>query len=303
MYRYKNLLIGLSMSDQDESLIRYSGKISHMAKSENVYFCHVKTGEEIPDELAKSFPQLSEPESDDLKNKMDESIAKYFNGFEKTKMTTEIIEGKRLYNFLHFIREKNIDLVIVGRKEKEKSNGSLSERLARKAPCSVLIIPEKSQIKIDKILVALDFSDHAADALDVALAFADAAGSSEIVCLHVYQVPLGYYKTGKSYDEFAKILKNNAQKEYEQFMQNIETRGLKITPLFKLDKNTADAFHKVIKEEHIDLISIGCRGRSASAAILLGSLTERLIWTSQVPVVAVKKKGSGMHLVEALLNL
>jgi nucleotide-binding universal stress UspA family protein len=49
------------------------------------------------------------------------------------------------------------------------------------------------------------------------------------------------------------------------------------------------------------LIVIGAKGRSLSALVLLGSVTEKLIETTPAPVLAVKKKGAGMGFLEALL--
>jgi len=192
---------------------------------------------------------------------------------------------------------------LIGRKGAGKSTRNLSERLVRKAPCSVLIVPEESDYEISRILVATDFSEHSVNAMDVAAAFASAAGNAEIVCLHIYQVPIGYYETGKSYHEFADIMKKNAEKEYAHFIQNIDTKGVTIRPIYKQSKKPVEAIKEVVKDEKIDLMSLGSRGRSASAAVLLGSITEHLICQCEVPIVAVKKKGDGMHFIEALLHL
>ena len=112
----------------------------------------------------------------------------------------------------------DIDLVVMSRKPLEKSSGKLSEKLTRKAPCSVLMIPEGNESKITKVAVAVDFSEHSADAMDVGIAFASAASIAEIVCLHVYNVPSGYYKTGKCYEQFAEVMKKNAEQNYQEFI-------------------------------------------------------------------------------------
>jgi len=56
-----------------------------------------------------------------------------------------------------------------------------------------------------------DFLENSVDALEVAAACASASGILEIRCLRVYHVPMGYYKTGKSYGEFATIMKGHAE--------------------------------------------------------------------------------------------
>ncbi|MFC1891768.1 universal stress protein [Thermodesulfobacteriota bacterium] len=302
MYRYRNMLIGLKLDEQDESVIRYSGMISRMAQSKNAYFIHVDKHDEIPDEIKEEYPQLADSFSKKEKEQMDETIKKYFNGYSETRIISEIIHGKPVITFIDSIKDKDIDLVIYGHRKDKKSDIKISERLARKAPCSVLLLPEFPENKIEKLLVASDFSENSMNALNVAIAFAEAVKATEIICLHVYRVPGGYYKTGKSLEEFADIMKKNAIREYEEFIGQIDVKGLNIKPLFINNKDTEEAIHSVIDNNNIDLICIGSRGRSASSAILLGSLTEKLIWTSPIPVIAVKKKGEGMHFLDALLN-
>jgi len=48
---------------------------------------------------------------------------------------------------------------------------------------------------------------------------------------------------------------------------------------------------------------MGARGRKAGAGVLLGSTTEHLIKTTTVPLLAVKEKGAGMGLLDAILKL
>ena len=58
-----------------------------------------------------------------------------------------------------------------------------------------------------------------------------------------------------------------------------------------------------IKEHERYLVVIGARGRSAAAGVLLGSVAEHLIHTTTLPLLAVKKKGTGRSILDALLKL
>ncbi|MFY9941798.1 MAG: hypothetical protein WAK57_06455 [Desulfobacterales bacterium] len=59
-----------------------------------------------------------------------------------------------------------------------------------------------------------------------------ASGIKEIYCLHVYSVPIGFYKTGKSYEEFAEIMKGHAQRDYMEFIKKADLKGLTAVPPF-----------------------------------------------------------------------
>jgi nucleotide-binding universal stress UspA family protein len=299
MYRYKRILVPFELGDHDIELVRYVSMITRMAKSEKVYFVHVLKNLEIPESIRKEYPQIIIPVDEYAKAQMKELVELNYDGCKDTQFEFEVAEGDHLANLLRLVRIKLIDLVVVGRKRK---TGKLSKQLARKAPCSVLIFPEENRTKLTRILVATDFSKHAKNALDVALAFASASGIKELLCMHAYEVPLGYHKTGKSYEDFAEIMKGNAVKDFQEFSGTVETKGVELKPVFVLDKKTDHAVCETIDKESIDLLVLGSRGRSTNVALLLGSLTEKLIDETNVPLIAVKEKGDGLNLVDALLE-
>ncbi|MBN2012542.1 universal stress protein [candidate division KSB1 bacterium] len=304
MYRYKNLLVGLKLDKHDIPIIQYAAKISRMAKSDNVYFLHVLTKEEIPESIRASYPGLVIDKATEIEEQMMNLVEANFNGDEKSNIHFKIVEGKRLFTFLSYIRDYDIDVVLAGRQDNKNSETVFPERLARKAPCSVLIIPSTSEISIKKVMVACDFSEQSLDALDVAIAFAKAVGLNEVICTHIYQLPLGYYKTGKTREEFSEIMFRNAEQEFKSFIKRADLKDLSVKSIIEESNGKmASSLAQVMEREKVDLLTIGSRGRSASAAILLGSLTEHLLWTSQVPIIAVKKKGANMQLIEALLNI
>ena len=178
----------------------------------------------------------------------------------------------------------------------------LPERLARKAPCSVLIVPEKSKPEIKNILVGVDFSEHSVNAFEEAMAFAGAIPGSVIHCLHAFRVPMEYYKTGLSFAQFAADIEEHAQESYQELVNRFDLEGLDVRPLFVLDNQPSHAIRQAAKSCQADLIITGARGRSSPAAWVLGSVTEQLIWNADIPVLAVKRKGAGMSLLRALLS-
>ena len=304
MYRYKRLLVGISFVNQDGSSIRYAALISRMAKSEKIIFLHVASTLDIPEDLLAEYPDLFEPIDEYAKREMEALAKEYFDGHPDTQIEYEVVEGSPLIEFLRRAKEEEIDLIVMRKRRKPTASGTLFEKLARKAPCSVLFVPEGSKAWFTNILVPVDFSENSVDATDVAVGIASAsAGIQGIHCLHVYRVPIGYSKTGKSYKQFAEIMKGHAERDYQAFIKKIDLKGLSLTPIFKLNKREYKGIEEAIKEHQISLLVIGARGRSAAAGILLGSVTEHLIRTTTVPLLAIKKKGTGMGLLDALLKL
>lgn len=304
MYRFKRLLVGISFANQDGASIRYAAMISRLAKSEKVLFLHVASRVDVPEDLLKEYPDLFQPVDEYARAEMEELVHKYFDGHPDTRISYEVVEGSPLIEFLRKAKKEDIDLIVMRKRREPTAKGTLFEKLARKAPCSVLFVPEGSKAWFTNILVPVDFSDNSFDAMETAVAIGLAAtGINEINCLHVYSVPMGYYKTGKSYEQFAEIMKGHAEKHYVDFINKVDLKGLTVVPIFKLEKKEYRGIEEVIEERGISLVVIGARGRKAGAGVLLGSVTEHLIEATTIPLIAVKKKGTGMSLLDALLKL
>lgn len=304
MYRYKRLLVGISLNDQDGASIRYASMISRLAKSEQITFLHVANTTEIDEEVCEIYPELMRSCDGSTTQEIENLVKKYYDGHPDTRINCEAVEGSPLIELLKRSKQEEIDLIVMRKRVGDKSSGTLVTKLARRAPCSVLFVPEKSKAWYKNILVPIDFSKNSEDAIDVAIAFAQASGINEIECLHVYSVPPGFYKTGKSYEQFAEIMKGHAEKKYEEFIKKIDLKGISAVPKFRLDdKDSRGIWEEMLEKREVHLLIMGARGRKAGVGVLLGSVTEHLIKTTTVPLLAVKEKGTGMSLLDAILKL
>jgi len=311
MYRFKNLMVGLTVGDRDRAKIRYAGLVSWLASSEKITFGHVVSSAELPDK-AHLNPEILEQIRSGTNHSMEALVDKYYDGRPGAKLEYEVFFEKPLIeiDILRQFKEREIELVVIGRISGEfTSKETLPVKLTRKAPCSVLYVPEESepqrmQPEEINIVVPIDFSENSMDALELARDFAAAHEVPRITCLHVYDVPLGYYKRGKSYEEFSAIMKSNAEKRYEEFIREMDLKGVVVSFITRrLDKKAHKAINEIVHEHDIDLIVIGSRGREAAARFLLESVTEQLIRMTTVPLLSVRRKGKGMSFFEALLKL
>lgn len=304
MYRYKKLMVCLNLDEHDRYLVKYSGFISRMTKSEEVLFVYVYDSFDIPEEIRKIYPQLDSPPEAMVKKQMQKSVDEHFNGHEGTAVTFKAMEGPQLGMLISCTKSYDIDLLIVGHHPNDSAAVIwLPEKLARKAFCSVLFIPNNTTVYFDKILVAADFSDHSLNALDVGSGLAKAANLDHLYILNNYQVPAGHHKTGKTYEEFADIMLENAKSKLRLALSKVDLKSVGIKPVFKKDKNVVNSIRKFSESLGDALIVVGARGRSGNiAAILLGSITEGLIRTTHKPLLAVKEKGQGLNILEAFTS-
>jgi nucleotide-binding universal stress UspA family protein len=302
MIKFHNFLVGLNLGNLDKTIIPYSEMLYKTLGGKKIWFVHVTRNFAIPPMVFEYYPETTLPDNNELLEKMRMELTEYTEEQIAQFANLDVLEGEPLNIFLEQIKQYEIDLLIVGRKKNDKETRQLPLKLTRQAPCSVCVVPEDSSPKLSKILVPIDFSECSAKALNTAIDLAKTNHIKEIIALNVYNVPTGYHYSGKSYEEFAEIMKKNAVSEYQQFLHDIDTKGVLIHMHYRLHKNPALAIKHFATENNIDLIITGARGRTASAAIILGSVTEQLISTTEIPLFAVKDHEKAMGLLKALFD-
>ena len=291
------------MESEDETVLQYASMICQVVQPEVVHFMHIAETLDLPNELFDESGRQSLVAS--YREILAQRVGAQFKASEGSAIEFQVSEGGPLVEMLHGAKTNDIDLIIVGYRHKAEGGSKLPERLARKAPCSVLVVPEGTQPTIENMLVATDFSDHSADALNAAIAFGSSSGINELICLHIYAVPPAHYKIGKTFDEFDAIMRSHAAENYERFIAGIDLKGLTVRPVFTHKKKPGYGILEIAKEEQADLVIIGAQGRTTSAVMLLGSVAQRVITHTETPVLAVKKKGaeSTMRFLEAFFRI
>lgn len=208
---------------------------------------------------------------------------------------------------LEMAQKASTDLIIVGQKRTLSGGGVTTVRLARRASCNLLIVPENATPAVNKFLVPIDFSNYSKLALEQTIDFAvKTGGTAEIICQNVYNVPAGYHYTGKSFEEFAEIMRKNAQEAFQKFSKKIDPRGIKITDMYSLDvnDNLASDIYDLADKVKPDFIIIGAKGRTAAAALFLGSLAEKIVHDHMnYPLLVVRFKGKNAGLIETLREI
>jgi len=307
MYPIKKVIIGLDLSELDQTMVAFADFLSKTSAVEDVYFVNVIKNLHIPKDVLKEFPDMVDNAIKERKQDMEKKFERFTSGDYKANFHFSVLTGKIADSILKFTKEKDIDLIVMGRREKAEQSGALSQRLARRAACSLLIIPEGTSPEMDKILVPSDFSDYSKLALEEAINMAKSnANTCEITVQNVYTVPTGYHYTGKTFEEFSLVMKKNAAKNYKKFISKIDTKDVKINTVYSQDVNedvTTDMISKA-HEINANAIIVGAKGRTATTAFFLGSIAERLIQLdNDIPLMIVRPKGKNAGFLEFLKEL
>jgi nucleotide-binding universal stress UspA family protein len=301
---FSKAMIGLDLTEMDDILIKKTAVFIKFLGIEKCYFIHVAKNLEIPADILAQYPDLSAPVDENLEAMFKNKLKEY-NFPEEIETEVCVEEGNHpLDTFLRWAKIKDVDLIIMGRKETLPGKGVLADGLAKKAPCSVLLVQEKRPVKFPKkILIPTDFSNYNHIIYEFAELISDHL-NAELVPMHIYQVPHGYSKTGKSYEEFAQIMKENGKADFKKFVSRHNHPELECEMVLSDNEDPGTVILNFARKIEADMILLGSRGRTPSAAILLGSTAEKLIQANKyLPMLIFKNKGQTMGFFDALLRI
>lgn len=289
MHRFRHLAVGLDRTAADEGLIRYAAMICGLGSVQDVRFVHV---------LAQAGDRQSVQEHARVQAELKAAVETQFAMVKPAvQPACDVLDGPLTDRLLAYVAEQHVDLLLVGHGRGHSGRRALARRLAMKSPCSVWMAPQDSPATLSKILVPIDFSEHAADTMRVACSMARLSGASHCFGLHVY-----FNEAVVTYEGYDAVLRGHEEEAWRKFIAPIDCQGVAVTPLFEESANVASAIGRVAEREGADLIVMGTRGRSRSASILLGSVTEEMIIDTKVPLLAVKHFGARMSVLQALLD-
>lgn len=299
MNRYKTVVTPISLAPGSQLIVQWAAKVAQLAQAEQVVFVHPMDIGDIPEKAKEKYPWLAAPLGQQAINEMKSLVENSWDGPAHTKIGYRALDrSSQALAVLEVVVESSADLVIVSR---ENFGNDLAIRLARKSPCSVMVIPKDSPCRINSVLVPTDFSKHSEHALDVACAFAIAGGLQAIESVHVFNVGRSAHRVTIPEEELQRITLEYAEQQHKEFLTNVDTKGLQINCKQVCHLISAHAICYEAQNLGCDLIVVGCRGKDTVTALLLGSNAEDLLRLSPVPVIAAKVKGSGLQLLEALL--
>ncbi|MFA5556187.1 MAG: universal stress protein [Flavobacteriaceae bacterium] len=142
-----------------------------------------------------------------------------------------------------------------------------------------------------KILVPTDFSEHAEFALKAAAQIAK-KNNGEIILLHMLELPSQVVdkvagRTGDVPEIMFFIQKT--REHFEKIKNSSFLDGIPVTEAVQFER----AFEGIIqasKGHNVDLVVMGSHGTSGVQGFFVGSNTEKVVRTSDIPVLVVKKE-------------
>jgi nucleotide-binding universal stress UspA family protein len=150
---------------------------------------------------------------------------------------------------------------------------------------------------IKKILVPVDYSECSRAALAFAAELARKDGA-ELDVVHAWDRPtyvsdaVMVRHPGGETHSLIEMIRENAQRDMKEFLS-----GSKLPPGLRIETrmiagNPAAKILQELERGHHDIVVVGTHGRTGLKHMLLGSVAEKIVRLSPVPVVAVPQPKS-----------
>jgi nucleotide-binding universal stress UspA family protein len=149
--------------------------------------------------------------------------------------------------------------------------------------------------RINKILVAIAFSKYAPDIFNFAAQLATDLDAQLVVAnvINIRDVEaissvesLGY---SVSTDDYKKDVTKERKSQLGELAGKISFPKEKMHTIIKVG-HPFDALLKIIEEESVDMVVMGTKGRTDLEYVMLGSVADKMLRHSPVPVVSFRKK-------------
>lgn len=195
---------------------------------------------------------------------------------------TILAQGAALTALSELVETRQIDLLVMGVRGahfvRELLLGSTTERVLRKSRRPLLAVKQRPHSSYRRVLAPVDFSEHAAAAVNAAYAWLPDA---DFVLLNAFEVELeSTFRLAGMDDnqihEYRIQARDAAQQAMEVFISKLQVPAHKLTRQFVHGTATL----RIIEHEQTmdaDLIVMGKHGQSVMEELLLGSVTKHVL--------------------------
>ena len=285
-----SIIVGAEGSARSEDAVAFARRIAE-ASGAQITLAGVYPYEDHPSRLASNAFR------DYLRDDAQTTLDRLQDGLDGAGdvATVAIADVSPARALQELAEREGADLIVLGSSHRGKLGrvlaGTTAERLLHGAPCPVAVVPQGfntgADTPIETIAVGHDGSDEARAALTAAVVTARALGARLRVVRVFSAIANG--TSAVSFD-FATVmplddLEGLAHKTLDEAMAEIP-EGIEAESVFV----TGDPVRELVDQSrHADLLFLGSRGYGPHRAVLLGSVSGRVVCDAECPVVVVPR--------------
>lgn len=284
-------MVGLENKSTDRYLIAYLIDLIEYFGIQKIFFMHISGRSRHHSNPELNYVNQLIPGNKNNDILVINNLQQAFKDFDDLEYDFIVKDGNPEIEIPRIIREREIDLLILGRKPRPGMT-HLLRQLTDTAKCSVLIVPKIMRRKISRNFAPIDFFSSPKQAINMAY----------------YLKRLGLNRKISSYYHSSQLRKNKSIKE-----ENRSSKFKSIVPedliancaiiLSKRDNLAKQIFDYSLKKG-ANLIMIGSRGSNQLASFLFGSIAMKLAeFSYRLPILIDKKRRVNNDTLEAFISI
>jgi nucleotide-binding universal stress UspA family protein len=169
--------------------------------------------------------------------------------------------------------------------------GSVTEKVVRHAPCSVLAVRDSTVEGFGHVLCPTDFSDASRYAVELAAELATSPGAG-ITLLHVIELPVSYSGEMPA-PGFVEDLDKQAGQLLEEWASELRAKAaVPVVTRTRIGSPGGQALAVLDEDPVFDLVITGSHGRTGLRRALLGSVAEKLVRHARCPVLVARTRAA-----------
>ncbi|MBN1478148.1 universal stress protein [Candidatus Sumerlaeota bacterium] len=218
--------------------------------------------------------------------------------------TFEVLPDRGSKAILRSIHAQDLTTVMVGRRlpTAQMAVAGTFKKLAARAPSNVFVVTKYSQPHLERILIPVDFTEHSAIGIHIALDLLRMIERPNVQILfqHNVEVEYGYRYAGVSFEEYARTLEANAMEEMERFLKPFDLSGIQTERVITISDRPSEAVTALAVARKMDIVVVGSRSKSSPLGVFLGSTAENILLHCPLPVLIAKTAEDARRLREEM---
>ena len=287
---FENILVPVDGSEGADAAIGHAADIAERfdAAVRVLFVANTKrdsvttVGTDVVDALERKGEQIVEPVADDLRER-------------GVDCETEVVRGDPATAIADYAESQGMDLVVMPTHGRDGLSrlllGSVTEKTVRLSEVPVLTIrtsdDARTSFPYENVLVPTDGSEAAGAAADEAVDLAAELDATLHAVSVVDDTSLGFDVRSASATE---DLEDAAQDAVDEVAARAGEAGVDSVTERVLRGRVHRQILGYVDDNDVDLVAMGTTGRGGADRLLLGSVAERLVRSSPVPVLTVRRQ-------------